>query len=99
MAWCKSWKRALNGTHRKQHKDGVKGGKQAKDEKRMQNRYGKWETGRSLYIPMHQSGFEKCVSCLTQKRIASNQSPAPLKPVLSSSLQFLGFPGSHKKFR
>lgn len=26
MAWCKSWKRALNGTQRKQHKDGVKVG-------------------------------------------------------------------------
>lgn len=38
MAWCKSWKRALNGTHRKQHKDGVKGGKQAKEKKRMRNR-------------------------------------------------------------
>lgn len=26
MAWCKSWKRALNVTHRKLHKDGVKAG-------------------------------------------------------------------------
>jgi len=36
MAWWKSWK--LNGTQRKQHKDGVKEGKQAEEEKRMQDR-------------------------------------------------------------
>lgn len=77
-------------------KMGVKGGKQAEEEKRMQDRKGKGEKGTSLYIPMHQSGFEECVSCLMQKRTASNRSPTPLKPVLSSSLKLLRFPGSNR---
>lgn len=54
------------------------------------------KNGRSSYIPMHQPGFKEHFSYLMQKRTASNQSPTPLKPVLGSSLEFLGFPGSHK---
>lgn len=45
---------------------------------------------------MYQPGFEEHVSCLMKKGTASNQSPAPLKPVLGSSLEFLRFPGSIK---